>query len=77
MFSSSQKLYNCRKQEPHNFYDCLRNFLLNYGFTRGKVDTTLYVKIFSPKNLITKIYVNDIIFGSVKISLSEEYSVLL
>lgn len=43
-------------------------------FTRGKVDTTLFYKIFKNDSLVVQIYVNDIIFSYVNATLCKEFA---
>jgi len=43
------------KQDPRPWYERLSSFLLNQGFKRGNIDTTLFVKHSSSGNLITQI----------------------
>jgi hypothetical protein len=42
----------------------LRDFLIEKGFTIGKVDTILFTKKLDGENFICQVYVDDIIFGS-------------
>ncbi|KAK6160650.1 hypothetical protein DH2020_004031 [Rehmannia glutinosa] len=51
------------KQEPRAWYDRLSSFLLQNGFTRGKVDTTIFVFEKGQDCVLVQIYVDDIIFG--------------
>ena len=44
------------------------------GFNRGKVDTTLFIKVKGNDILIVQIYVDDIIFGATNESLCQEIS---
>ena len=62
-------------QAPHSWSDYLRIFLMNHGFTCGKIDVTLFIKRSSYESLIIKVYVYDIIFGSPSISRCEEFSI--
>ena len=39
----------------------------------GKIDTTLFIKPKDNDMLIVQIYVNDIIFGAINVSLCEEF----
>ena len=48
--------------------------MIEKGFTRGKVDTTLFIKVKGNDILIVQIYVDDIIFGATNESLSQEFS---
>ena len=52
------------KQAPRAWYERLRDFLIEKGFTIGKVDTTLYTKKLDGHIFICQVYVDDIIFGS-------------
>ena len=62
------------KQAPRAWYERLSKFLLEKGFTRGKVDTTLFIKRKLHDILLVQIYVDDIIFGSTNDSLCKEFS---
>ena len=44
VFKLSKALY-CFKQASRAWYERLNNFLLTKGFSRGKIDTTLFIKI--------------------------------
>jgi len=57
------------KQAPRAWYEQLSKFILEKGFTRGKVDTTLFIKTKMHDILLVQIYVDDIIFGSTNDSL--------
>ncbi|XP_075095048.1 uncharacterized protein LOC142173366 [Nicotiana tabacum] len=46
-------------------------------FTRGKVDTTLFIKRSTEGNLTIQIYVDDIIFGSTNLLLCKDFSNLM
>ncbi|KAK6137074.1 hypothetical protein DH2020_029185 [Rehmannia glutinosa] len=52
------------KQAPGAWYDTLSQFLTDNGFTKGKVDRTLFVIQDKKSILLVQIYVDDIIFGS-------------
>ena len=52
----------------------MSKFLLEKGFSRGKDDTTLFIKIKLNDILLVQIYVDDIIFGSTNDSLCKEFS---
>ena len=49
-------------------------FLLENGFNRGKIDTTLFIKTRGKDMLLVQIYVDDIIFGATNESLCQEFS---
>jgi hypothetical protein len=73
VFKLSKALYGL-KQAPRAWYERLSGFLIEKGFTRGKLDTTLFL-IFDGKDmLIVQIYVDDIIFGSTNENLCKEFS---
>ena len=63
VFKLKKVLYGL-KQAPRAWYERLRKFLLEKGFTRGKVDTTLFIKRKLHDILLVQIYFDDIIFGS-------------
>ena len=63
VYRLSKALYGL-KQAPRAWYERLRDFLIEKGFTIGKVDTTLFTKKLSGHIFICQVYVDDIIFGS-------------
>ena len=63
VFKLIKALYGL-KQAPRAWYERLSSFLILNNFTKGKVDTTLFIKHFENNFLIVQIYVDDIIFGS-------------
>ena len=73
VFKLKRALYGL-KQAPRAWYDRLKTFLLKTGFSVGKADSTLFVKIVNDHTLIVQIYVDDIIFGSTNSTLCEEFS---
>src|SRR3954471_11247420 len=72
-FKLKKSLYGL-KQAPRAWYERLSSFLLENGFTRGKVDTTLFCKTFKKDFLICQIYVDDIIFGTSNATLGKEFA---
>ena len=48
--------------------------MIEKDFNRGKVDTTLFIKVKGNDILIVQIYVDDIIFGATNESLCQEFS---
>ncbi|GJT67883.1 putative ribonuclease H-like domain-containing protein [Tanacetum coccineum] len=58
-------------------YDTLANYLLCNGFERGKIDQTLFIKRHKGHILLVQIYVDDIIFGSTKKELCDEFEKLM
>ncbi|XP_070041593.1 uncharacterized protein [Nicotiana tomentosiformis] len=55
----------------------LSKFLLENGFTRGKIDNTLFLKKRWRNLLIVQVYVDDIIFRAIVDSLCEEFAKLM
>ena len=51
-----------------------QKFLWKKRFSRGSVDTTLFLKKHKHNMLVTQIYVNDTIFGSTNQSLCEHFA---
>ena len=52
------------KQAPRAWYDKFAGFLVQNGFKRGTIDSTLFLKRKSNDLLVVQIYVDDIIFGA-------------
>ena len=65
------------KQAPRAWYERLSKFLLEQGFSRGKVDTTLFIRHQGKHSILVQVYVDDIIFGSTNINLVKEFSKLM
>jgi hypothetical protein len=63
VYRLSKVLYEL-KQAPRSWYEHLRNFLIEKGFTIGKVDAILFTKKLNGETFICQVYVDDIIFGS-------------
>ena len=76
VFRLNKALYGL-KQAPRAWYERLSKFLLNNGFSRGNVDTTLFIKRNQNDMLIIQIYVDDIIFGSTNESLCQDFAKLM
>ncbi|KAJ1687189.1 hypothetical protein LUZ63_018579 [Rhynchospora breviuscula] len=76
VFKLHKTLYGL-KQAPRAWYGRLCTFLLDNGFARGKMDTTLFTKKRDNHLLLVQIYVNDIIFGSTNATLAQEFSSLM
>ena len=68
----SKALYGL-KQAFRAWYDTLKNFLLDNGFSIGK-KILLFVQHKNQDILVVQIYVDDIIFGSINESLCYEFS---
>ena len=76
VFKLTKALYGL-KQAPRAWYDRLSTFLIENGFSRGKIDTTLFRKTHNSDLLIVQVYVDDIIFGATKEKMCEEFSNLM
>ncbi|KAJ1704622.1 hypothetical protein LUZ63_004403 [Rhynchospora breviuscula] len=76
VFKLHKALYGL-KQAPRAWYGRLCTFLLDNGFIRGKMDTTLFTKKKDDHLLLVQIYVDDIIFGSTNATLAQEFSSLM
>ncbi|GJX89527.1 putative ribonuclease H-like domain-containing protein [Tanacetum coccineum] len=64
-------------QAPRAWCDTLATYLLCNGFERGKIDQTLFIKRHKGHILLVQIYVDDIIFGSTKKELCDEFEKLM
>jgi hypothetical protein len=76
VFKLSKALYGL-KQAPRAWYKRLSGFLLEKGFTTGKIDTTLFTKIKNNDLFIVQIYVDDIIFGSTNENMCRKFSKIM
>ncbi|GJW06383.1 putative ribonuclease H-like domain-containing protein [Tanacetum coccineum] len=64
-------------QAPRAWYETLSTYLLENGFRRGTIDKTLFIKKIKNEILLVQVYVDDIIFGSTKKSLSTKFEQLM
>ncbi|KAI3746849.1 hypothetical protein L6452_09291 [Arctium lappa] len=62
------------KQAPRAWYDVLSQFLVKSGFSKGTVDTTLFIKKEKADIILIQIYVDDIIFGSTNPKFCKNFS---
>ncbi|GJZ30610.1 putative ribonuclease H-like domain-containing protein [Tanacetum coccineum] len=71
------KVYKVEKahQAPRTWYKTLSTYLIENGFRRGNIDKTLFIKKDKGDILLVHMYVDDIIFGSTKKSLCDEFEV--
>ena len=60
-------------QAPRAWYDTLSNHLLSNGFSRGQIDSTLFIRRSKGDLLLVQIYVDDIIFGSTNDALCKDF----
>ncbi|GKB29688.1 putative ribonuclease H-like domain-containing protein [Tanacetum coccineum] len=64
-------------QAPKAWYETLSTYLIENGFRRGTIDKTLFIKKNKCDILLVHVYVDDIIFGSTKKSLCDEFESLM
>jgi len=76
VFKLHKALYGL-KQAPRAWYDRLSKFLLENKFSRGNVDTTLFLKKKNDDLLVGQIYVNDIILDATNEVLCQEFAKLM
>ncbi|GJY45628.1 putative ribonuclease H-like domain-containing protein [Tanacetum coccineum] len=62
---------------PRAWYETLSTYLMENRFRRGTIDKTLFIKKIKNDILLVQVYVDDIIFGSTKESLSTEFEQLM
>ncbi|GKA65154.1 putative ribonuclease H-like domain-containing protein, partial [Tanacetum coccineum] len=78
-----QKVYKVVKalyglhQALRAWYATLSTFLLKNGHRRGTIDKTLFLKKDKHDIILVQVYVDDIIFGSIKKSWCDEFEVLM
>ncbi|GKD64910.1 putative ribonuclease H-like domain-containing protein [Tanacetum coccineum] len=78
-----QKVYKVVKalyglhQAPRAWYATLSTFLLKNGYRRGTIEKTLFLKKDKHDIILVQVYVDDIIFGSTKKSLCDEFEALM
>ena len=51
------------KQALRAWYDRLTQYLVSYGFIKGKADQTLFIKKEDGELIVAQVYIDDIIFG--------------
>ncbi|GJS97296.1 putative ribonuclease H-like domain-containing protein [Tanacetum coccineum] len=64
-------------QAPKAWYETLSTYLIKNGFRRGTIDKTLFIKKDKGDILLVQVYVDDIIFGSIKKSLCDVFEGLM
>ncbi|GJZ58609.1 putative ribonuclease H-like domain-containing protein [Tanacetum coccineum] len=64
-------------QAPKAWYETLSTYLVENGFRRGTIDKTLFIKNYKGDILLVQVCVDDIIFGSTKKSLCDEFEGLM
>ncbi|GJT65589.1 putative ribonuclease H-like domain-containing protein [Tanacetum coccineum] len=64
-------------EEEVAWYETLSTYLIENGFRRGTIDKTLFIKKDKGDILLVQVYVDDIIFGSTKKSLCDEFEQMM
>nr|GEU90937.1 retrovirus-related Pol polyprotein from transposon TNT 1-94 [Tanacetum cinerariifolium] len=62
VYALNKALYGL-KQAPRAWYNVLSKFLIDNGFQKGSIDTTLFIKKKGKHIMLIQIYADDIIFG--------------
>jgi hypothetical protein len=65
------------KQAPRAWYARLDSYLQKQGLKRGSTDNNLYCKIDGNNLIIVEVYVDDIVFGSNNIKMSEYFAKMM
>nr|GEW56932.1 retrovirus-related Pol polyprotein from transposon TNT 1-94 [Tanacetum cinerariifolium] len=65
------------KQAPKAWYDRLKALFIKHEYKIGMVDNTLFTKKKSSNLIILQIYVNDIIFGSARLDMCEDFAKIM
>ncbi|WRX31618.1 Reverse transcriptase [Theobroma cacao] len=73
VFKLHKALYGL-KQAPRAWYERLSKFLVEKGYDRGSIDTTLFIKRYLNDLIIVQIYVDDIIFGETNEALCKNFA---
>ncbi|KAI3690742.1 hypothetical protein L2E82_48949 [Cichorium intybus] len=62
------------KQSHRAWYEALSTFLVSSGYRRGVIDPTFFVRSYQNHIMIVQVYVDDIIFGSTKQAMVDEFA---
>ncbi|WRX21065.1 Reverse transcriptase [Theobroma cacao] len=73
VFKLHKALYGL-KQAPRAWYERLSNFLVEKGYVRGSIDTTLFIKRYLNDLIVVQIYVDDIVFGVTNEALCKNFA---
>ncbi|GKB87634.1 uncharacterized mitochondrial protein-like protein [Tanacetum coccineum] len=65
------------KQALKAWYDKISSFLIEYHFTKGIVDPTLFTRRHRDDILLVQVYVDDIIFGLTNLVFSKRFAKLM
>ncbi|GJU05313.1 putative ribonuclease H-like domain-containing protein [Tanacetum coccineum] len=64
-------------QAQRAWYETLLTYLRDNGFHRGQIDKTLFIKRHKDDILLVQVYADDIIFGSTKKQMSNDFETLM
>ena len=59
------------KQAPRTWYERIDEFLMNFGFTKSKVESNLYYKVGDYGNMILLLYGDDLFLTGKEMLISE------
>nr|GFA98537.1 uncharacterized mitochondrial protein AtMg00810-like [Tanacetum cinerariifolium] len=76
VYALDKALYGL-KQALRAWYNILLQFLIESGFQKGSIDTTLFIKKKGKHIMLIQIYVDDIIFGSTNSKYYTKFSDLM
>nr|GEV61881.1 hypothetical protein [Tanacetum cinerariifolium] len=76
VYALDKALYGL-KQAHRAWYDVFLQFLIDSGFQKGSIDTTLFIKKKGRHIMLIQIYVDDIIFGSTNLKCCTKFSDLM
>nr|GEU51525.1 ribonuclease H-like domain-containing protein [Tanacetum cinerariifolium] len=76
VYKVEKSLYGLHKA-PRACYEPLSTYLLENKFRKGTIDKKLFIKKDRDDILLVQVYVDDIIFGSVKKSLCDEFEQIM
>ncbi|GKA60203.1 putative ribonuclease H-like domain-containing protein [Tanacetum coccineum] len=76
VYKVEKALYGLHKA-PRAWNETLSTYLIENGFRRGTIDKTLFINKDKCDILLVQVYVNDIIFGSTKKSLCDEFEQMM
>ncbi|GJX43359.1 retrovirus-related pol polyprotein from transposon TNT 1-94 [Tanacetum coccineum] len=65
------------KQAPKAWYETLSTLLIQNKFSRGRIDSTLFIYKSKGEVLLVQVYVDDIIFGSTSYKLCKQFEKLM
>ncbi|GJT48689.1 putative ribonuclease H-like domain-containing protein [Tanacetum coccineum] len=64
-------------QAPRAWYETLLTYLLDNGFQRGKINKTLFIKRDKSDILLVQVYVDDVIFRSIRKKMCTEFDKMM